>query len=89
MNRLAGEAAARSAVRSCLATFDVVPVDLSILLDADQPAGVDFEVKVCIACAVMTGIDWIVTRDPAGFVESPVPAILPADLLARLSPINP
>uniref|UniRef100_A0A7C2NZ99 PIN domain-containing protein n=1 Tax=Schlesneria paludicola TaxID=360056 RepID=A0A7C2NZ99_9PLAN len=89
VRRLAGESTARSAVRSCLATFDMVPVDRSVLFRADQQTGIDFEDNVAIACEVAAGIDLIVTRDPAGFAHSPVPAVSPADLLARIAPTNP
>jgi hypothetical protein len=46
--------------------------------------GNDFEDNVQIACAVIAGLDAIVTRDPKGFAGSPVLVLTPAELLARL-----
>lgn len=89
VRRISGEPAARTAVRVCLATFGIEPVDQPTLEEADRQPGFDFEDNVCIACAMAAGIDWIVTRDPAGFVHSPVPAVSPAELIDRLSPANP
>lgn len=89
VRRLADEATARKAVSLCLATFDCAPVDQAVLKAADSQAGSDFEDNVCIACAAMSGADLIVTRDPAGFLHSPVPVLSPAELLQRLAASQP
>src|SRR5581483_7435447 len=57
VRRLAGEATARAAVRTCLATFEVVPVDGQVLREADQQSGPDFEDNICVACAVLVSAD--------------------------------
>ena len=82
--KLVGQPLAISGVRDCIAAFDVIPVDGTILNDAAGLPGTDFEDNVTIRCAVESGMDSIVTRDLQGFVASPVPAISPADLIARL-----
>ena len=46
--------------------------------------GSDFEDNLQIACAVQSGIDAIVTRDPNGFVASPILVLTPSELLGRL-----
>jgi predicted nucleic acid-binding protein len=85
VRRLVDESTARSAVGVCLSTFSLVPVDLPIMQDADQHPGTDFEDNVCIACAEKVEADWIVTRDPSGFMQSSVPAISPTELLKKIS----
>ena len=89
VRRTAGEPAARTAVRACLATFHIEPVGQTTLEEADRQPGLDFEDNVCIACAIAAEIDWIVTRDPAGFSQSPVSAVSPAELMTRLAPVDP
>jgi hypothetical protein len=45
----------------------------------------DFEDAVVAVVAETTGSRYIVTRNVDGFVQSPVPAITPADLLEFLA----
>ena len=47
--------------------------------------GGDFEV----ACAILAGLDALVTRDETGFSAVPLPVFTPADLLAQLPPPSP
>ena len=84
VERIAGTSAARNAVGVCLNAFTVVAVDHTILHAAETLSGTDFEDNVCVACAATVAADWIVTRDTAGFAQSPVPAIAPADLMKLL-----
>jgi predicted nucleic acid-binding protein len=83
--RLAGRERAMQCVAHCLAAFDVVPVDASILVTAALLPGDDFEDNVSIRCAVAGGLDLIVTRDLDDFAGSPVPVLTPAALNARLA----
>ncbi len=78
-------------VQICLKSLAIVPVDRSTLEKAAAGPGPDFEDNLQIACAVEAGLDAIVTRDPLGFSNSPIPVFTPADLLARLgiSPPGP
>jgi predicted nucleic acid-binding protein len=89
VRRLADEATARTAVSLCLATFGCAIVDQAVLRAADSQTGSDFEDNVCIASAATAGADLIVTRDPAGFLHSPVPVVSPAELLLRLASPKP
>ncbi len=89
VRRQSDSATARTAVRTCLATFDVLAVDQATLRDADSRTGADFEDDVLIVAAMAGNMDVIVTRDPADFVNSPVEVLSPAELLARLAPAAP
>ena len=80
---------AHQAVRICLETLEIASVGRSTLELARQQAGSDYEDALQIASALEAGVDAIVTRDPAGFAQSPVPAITPAELLAQLPLENP
>lgn len=85
VRRVTDMATARTAIHTCLATFDVLRVDQAALQDADSQPGTDYEDNVIIAAAVAGGMDVIVTRDPAGFAHSPVEVLSPAELLQRLA----
>lgn len=89
VRRLADGDRARTAVRTCLASFQIIAVGQQTLRDADGQAGADFEDNVCIACAVSAGMAAIVTRNPADFAHSPIPVLTPAELLQRLATAGP
>ena len=55
-------------------------VNLAFLQQALGMTGPDFEDNVQISCARMAALDYIVTRNPAEFHDSPVPAIEPTAL---------
>jgi hypothetical protein len=67
-----------------LQTFEVIPIGRAELELADSLAGHDFEDNLVLACAMVAGLDAIVTRDPRGFVGSTIPVLSPAELLAQL-----
>jgi hypothetical protein len=71
-----------------LASFAIIAVDHQALRDADGQTGADFEDNVYIASAVSAGMDAIVTRNPADFAHSPVPALTPAELMQRLASLG-
>jgi predicted nucleic acid-binding protein len=85
VRKQAGLATAQAVLQACLSTLDIAPVVQATLLSAQSFAGPDFEDDLQIACAVQTGVDGIVSRDPRGFAASPIPVITPADLVALLS----
>src|SRR6266849_4244718 len=58
---------ARDAVRICLSTFEIVPVQRSTLELARTLPGNDYEDNLQLACAIVAQMDGIVTRDPNGF----------------------
>lgn len=82
--RQLGTATALGAVDLCLQTFRVSPVTYEVLHQALRLPGPDFEDNVQIACAVGSGLDGIITRDPAGFRAAPLPVLTAVDALARL-----
>ncbi len=75
---------ARQAVAACIQGFTLIAVDHAIVSAALALPGDDFEDNVQIACAMSGALDIIVTRDPAGFARSPIPAIEPLAVVARL-----
>jgi predicted nucleic acid-binding protein len=82
--KVVGTAAARTAIRTYLAAFDILPIDQQTLLDADALPGNDFEDNILIAAAATARLDAIITRNVADFSHSPIPVWDPAGLLTRL-----
>jgi len=82
--RLTDAARARQAVRDCLDSFEIAPVDRAVLERAQALGGPDFEDDVQIACAELRGLSDIITRDPADFAQSTLPVWTPADFAAQL-----
>ena len=64
--------------------FSVAELRETDLLKAAEMAFTDHEDAIQSACAVRVRADYIVTRNGKAFVDSPVPAISPADLLKQL-----
>lgn len=59
-----------------------VMLDLNVLLDVLQWREPHyFDSAAVLSLAVESGCDYIVTRNISDFVQSPVPALQPADLL--------
>jgi predicted nucleic acid-binding protein len=83
--RLTTQETARAAVRICLEAFEVCPVDLQALQQAETLPGSDFEDNLQIACASLTGLDAILTRDKRGFQGAPMSVLTPAELMEQLA----
>ncbi len=77
---------ARIAVGECLRRFIILVVDRALLEAALRLAGPDFEDDVQIASAQVSGVHLIITRNLADFAHASIPALTPADVVARLSP---
>lgn len=60
-------------------------VSVKRLLRALAPTWPDFEDSVCAGAAEAAGCDALVTRDPSGFPDSPLPVVDPLTALALLS----
>lgn len=75
---------ARLAVGLCLNAFEISSVDRQTLEQAIAMPGSDFEDNVQIACALIAGLDAIVTRNPGNFAAVTIPVLTPAEFLARL-----
>lgn len=82
--RVSGPQVAHRAVGVCLKAFDICPVTRETLEWALACPGNDFEDNVQVACAVLTDLDAVVTRDSGGFDSPPLPILSPAELLAQL-----
>jgi PIN domain len=76
---------ARDAVRICLTTLAVVPVQRATLERARTLAGTDYEDNLQLACAVEGNMDCLVTRDLSDYPGAAIPVLTPAQLLARLA----
>ncbi len=76
---------AHDAVRVCLNTFEIIPVQRSTLENAQTLAGNDYEDNLQLACALEANMDCLVTRDPSGYPGASIPVLTPTQLLARLA----
>jgi len=72
-----GTIKAKRIVSAILNVFDVAAVDEAILQEALQLPLADFEDAVTAAAARSAGCEYIVTRDPKGFRESPIRSLTP------------
>lgn len=87
--KLVGEGPARTIVRDCLDTLDILGVDEKALEEAYARPETDYEDALQIAIATLNSVDAIVTRDAVGFAESPVPVWTPAQLAEHLRSTMP
>jgi len=73
-------------VESLLTNPDLIVLDVgkSVLIAALNSGMLDFEDAVQASVAAVAGIDFIVTRNKRDFRQSPVPAVLPEELLEKL-----
>ncbi len=75
---------ARQAIEDLLRVFSVAPIDGAVVSRAIGLSWPDFEDALCAAAAATSRCDAIVSRDPAGFPNSPVPVIDPGAARAWL-----
>lgn len=80
-----GAQVARQALEGIVHVFEVAPVDGAVIRTALNLSWPDFEDAVCAAAAQACGCDAIVSRDPAGFPNPPVPVLDPETVLAWLA----
>ncbi len=78
--RIVGTSRARTDVRTCLHTLQILAVDRQVLVDADVLGDSDFEDNIQIAAAVAVALDAVVTRDPSGFSHAPIAVWSPSIL---------
>ena len=83
--RLSGVPSAWAAVRACLDQLHLIAVGFNELRAAEQLGTGDFEDHVQIACASAAQLEAIVTRDPTGFANSPIPVWSPKELVQKLT----
>jgi predicted nucleic acid-binding protein len=80
-----GAVSAKAYIAELLTFMQICKVDRRILQAAVASELSDLEDAVQLACAVANNVDAIVTRNFAGFVDSPVPIKSPGELLGELS----
>jgi predicted nucleic acid-binding protein len=79
-----GAQVARQALEGIVQVLEIAPVDGAVIRSALTLSWPDFEDAVCAAAAQARGCDAIVSRDPTGFPDSPVPVLDPETALAWL-----
>jgi predicted nucleic acid-binding protein len=79
-----GGAFARKGVERLISVFGVAPVNEDVVRRALLFAWPDFEDAVCAAAAEASGCETIVTRDPTGYPDAPLPVVDPAAALIWL-----
>ncbi|MFV9510472.1 PIN domain-containing protein [Tepidibacillus sp. LV47] len=62
---------------------EIIDVTSKDIKKAFRPEVDDFEDELIIVCAERANIDFIVTRNPKDFKNSPIPAITPEDFLTK------
>ena len=87
--RLVDRTRAWIAVGTCIDQLYILPVGLPVLQAAARIGDGDFEDHLQITSAVAANLDAIVTRDGAGFRNSPISVLTPAQLIAQLIPMAP
>lgn len=85
LEKARGAAFARDGVERLLGVFGVAPVNDTVVRRALVFGWPDFEDAVCAAAAEASGCEAIVTRDPDGYPNPPLPVIDPAAALAWLA----
>lgn len=82
--RRTDRARAWKAIGTRLDPLCMLPVGARERRAAASVTGDDFEDNLQVACAVLARLDAIITRDPKGFVGSPITVLAPAELLAQI-----
>jgi predicted nucleic acid-binding protein len=85
VRKIKGADVARRAVGELLTSLRVCPVDHDALRAAWASPLSDYEDAVQVAAALASGLDALVTRNLADYVDATIPVLAPADALRRLS----
>ncbi len=85
LRRERGAAVARRILETILRVVGVAPVDGEVIRRALELSWPDFEDAVAAAAAEASHCDALITRDPKGFPQSPVPVLAPEAAAAALS----
>lgn len=80
VRRAAGRVVAQDAITQVLGDLNICAVDLEVLEQALALNFEDFEDAVQYACAVVHGVDAIITRDASGFINAKMPVALPENI---------
>jgi predicted nucleic-acid-binding protein len=84
LRRQIGSEAARKLIENLLQHIQIASVTDEVIHQALKSPIKDFEDAVTSAAAMSAGLEIIVTRNKADFVESSIPAMLPEELLKML-----
>ncbi|MEA5579631.1 PIN domain-containing protein [Anabaena sp. UHCC 0451] len=84
LRRQIGSEAARKLIENLLQHIQIASVTHEVIHQALKSPIKDFEDAVTSAAAMSAGLEIIVTRNKADFVESSIPAMLPEELLKML-----
>lgn len=79
-----GTTRAKAVVSAVLRVLKVASIDGAVVQEALQLPFADFEDAMTAAAARAAGCAYIVTRDPKGFRESPIPALTPEAVIPLL-----
>lgn len=71
-------------IRDLLTWATVATVGQDEALEALSYGITDYEDALIAAAASASGVDWLITRDEAGFLKGPVSPINPTDFLQKL-----
>jgi predicted nucleic acid-binding protein len=77
-----------TAVIRLLALMEICTVDRRVLEQAIELNLTDFEDAVQVACAITQSLDAIISRDVAGFINSPIVALSPKEAKNHLIQIQ-
>lgn len=72
------------AIDTLLQLIDIIDVTAKDVRKAFRSNVIDFEDELISVCAERVNIDYIITRNTKDFINSPVPAITPEDILTKL-----
>jgi len=84
LEKARGAAFARDGVERLIGVFGVAPVDDTVVRRALLLGWPDFEDAMCAAAAEASRCEAIVTRDPDGYPNPPIPVMDPAAALSWL-----
>jgi len=79
-----GKKDADETIEKLLSLFDIANINKTVLQDACQENGLDYEDSVIYCAANQESIDTIVTRDKKGFKKSKVIVVTPDEFLALM-----
>lgn len=82
--RQSGSRRQHTLITELMSVFAVAGVDATVLKAALSLSTPDFEDAVTASAAHVARCSLIVTRDPAGFRDSPVPAVTPRQFLSKV-----
>ncbi|NKB69221.1 MAG: PIN domain-containing protein [Candidatus Latescibacteria bacterium] len=81
LRKHAGQEKAGTALVDLLDLVRVAAVDEQVIRQALSMAWRDFEDAVQAVCALRTGVDYFVTRNPRDFAALSIPVVRPAEVL--------